>query len=232
MLHNKEHNWRVTEEYAQCEPRMTTSQWSTRQAYSKGKALRNQYVLLMHFHTQTQTHTRTHKYHLWSPSLFPAPMVNYCEARNLTVRELVQQEEWLEIAEIETLRLWKMFYSIGQVTISHLQNKPALVFRTWKCVRVGHSAFLCRNPTLHLMKKNVICLFFHFAKLDSPVWHSKNRCSSENYNLIQQNEWKWIPACNVPKSISSIRLVCRDIKKLNNPKCYFDFLNRGMLKSI
>lgn len=32
---------------------MTTSQWSTGQAYSKGKALRNQYVLHMHFRTQT-----------------------------------------------------------------------------------------------------------------------------------------------------------------------------------
>lgn len=59
MLHNKEHNWRATEEYAQCEPCMTTSQWSTGQAYSKGKALRNQYVLYMHFHTHSLSLTHT-----------------------------------------------------------------------------------------------------------------------------------------------------------------------------
>lgn len=59
MLHNKEHNCWAAPKYALCKPCMTTSQWSTRQAYSKGKALRNQYVLHMHFHSLSLSRTQT-----------------------------------------------------------------------------------------------------------------------------------------------------------------------------
>lgn len=65
------------------------------------------------------------------------------------------------------------------------------------------------------------------------MWNPENRCTAlKKITLKQQNDWKLIPlAFNAPKPINNIRLICRHIKKINNAKCYPDFL-KCMFKLI